>query len=157
MSVRVTVEYTVPVGYDPGDYAQLFGNGGSGDVDFNDPLSNRKLSLFPGGAGIYGFGHAPWGHFRWGHAHSMRTPGFGHMPWGHFPWGHGSPTISATHKITECGDHIFALGCFDPAGNQHAGDPEEVTVFAHMAPDAPTGLKKNSFNKTTGLLTLDAA
>ncbi len=157
MSARVTLEYTVPAGYEVGDYAQLFGNGGSGDIDFDTPLSNQQINLFPGGAGIYGFGHAPWGHFRFGHAHSMRAPGFGHMPWGHFPWGHGAATIRATHIITECGEYKFAFGCFDAVGNQHTGSPEEVTVIAHITPDAPTGFTKNDYNKTTDVLTLDAA
>lgn len=157
MSALIILEHTVPCGYETGDYAQLFGNSGSEDIDWAIPLSSQKLSLFPGGAGIYGFGHAPWGHFRWGHAHSMRTPGWGHMPWGHFPWGHGTATIKATHKISECGQHKFAFGCFDEVGNQHTGTPEEVTIIAHIAPDSPTGLKKNSYNKTTGILTLDAA
>ena len=64
--------FVVPKGYNPGDYAQLHGNGGSGSVDWNNPLTDTVYDLFPNGAGIYGWGHAPWGHFRWGHADSMR-------------------------------------------------------------------------------------
>lgn len=157
MSALITIEFAVPVGYNDGDYAKLHGNGGSGDIDWNSPISEEIFNLFPRGAGIFGFGHAPWGHFRWGHAHSMRTPGWGHLPWGHFPWGHGTALITATYEVDDCGAYKFGFACYDKLGNLHVGSPEEVTVNVHIAPAAPTGLKKNSYDKATDILVLDAA
>jgi len=153
----VTLSFQVGVGYALGDYAQLHSNGGSGDIDWVDPVSDEHLDLFPGGAGIYGWGHAPWGHFRWGHAHAMRVPGWGYFPWGHAPWGHGAATVSTQVEVTGCGGITYAFACYDEAGNQHEGTPEEVTVGIHAAPDAPTGLKKSAYNKTTDILSLTAA
>ena len=157
MKALITVKFTVPSGYQPGDYVQLYGNGGSGDIDWNTPVDNNKYNLFPDGAGIYGWGHMPWGHFFWGHAYCTGTPGWGHMPWGHFPWGYGAVTIQAQAEVSECGDYKFGFKCFDKLGNLHTGTPEEVAVYIHIAPDAPTGLKKYSYNKTTDILVLDAA
>lgn len=157
MSAIVTVEFVVPVGYLEGDYAKLYGNNGSGDIDYDTPLNNDIFPLFPNGAGIFGFGHAPFGHFRFGHGHSMRAAGFGHLPFGHFPFGHGSDYIRAKHKIYTCGRYKYAFVCYDEFDNQHTGTPEEVELEIHIAPPVPTGLKKNSYDKDTDILILDVA
>jgi len=157
MSANITIEFAVPVGYDRGDYAKLHGNGGSGDIDWNNPISNEVFDLFPRGAGINGWGHAPWGRFRWGRAHSMRCQGWGHLAWGRFPWGHGTAVIAAIHKVNSCGAYEFGFACYDQAGNVHEGTPEDVTVNVHIAPPAPTGLVKNSYNPETDVLILNAA
>lgn len=156
MSGLVTIEHIVPVGYQQGDYAQLHGNGGDGSVDFNAPLTGQVYELFPDGAGIFGFGFAPWGRFRWGRAHSMRTPGFGLLPWGRFPWGHGTGVVLATSEVDRCGEFKFAFACYDQLGNAHEGAPDEVTIEVHVTPDAPAGLAKVSYDKTTDVLILDA-
>jgi hypothetical protein len=156
MAAIITIRFCVPPGHEAGDYARLHGNGGSGAIDWDNPISNQIFDLFPKGAGIYGYGHAPWGHSRWGHAHSMGTAGWGHMPWGHFPWGHGTAVITAQYRATECGEYKFAFKCYDELGNAHEGTPDEVTVDVHIAPPAPTGLKKVSYDKATDFLILEA-
>ena len=157
MSVLITIEFVVPVGYEESDYAYLHGNGGSGNIDWNNPLLEYIFELFPNGAGIYGWGYAPWGHFRWGRAHSQRAAGWGHLPWGKFPWGHGTTVITATYQVNSCGQYKFGFACYDRLGNLHEGTPEEVTVHIHIAPPVPAGLKKNSYNKDTDVLVLNAA
>jgi len=157
MSALITIQWSVPVGYDAGDYAMLCGNNGEGDIDWDNPLTNQRFELFPAGAGIYGWGHAPWGHHRWGHPHSMRTAGWGHLSWGHFPWGLGTAIITANHTVTACGDYKFGFACYDKLGNPHEGEPEEASLEIHIAPPAPTGLTKNSYDKDTDILILNAA
>ena len=156
--ILITLRFAVPLGYQDGDYARLHGNGGSGAIDWETPLTEEVFDLFPAGAGIYGFGHAPWGHFPWGGALSMRTPGFGHLPWGHFPWGKGTAVISAQAEVNSCGAYKFGFACYDKHGHPHEGTPEEVTVNVHIAPpEAPTALKKISYDKATDILVLTAA
>ena len=157
MSAIITIEFTVPVGYDNGDYAHLHGNGGVGNIDWNSPASEAVFDLFPRNAGIYGWGGAPWGYFRWGRAHSMRTAGWGFLPWGKFPWGHGTSVISAAHRVDACGGYKFGFACYDEFGNLHEGAPEEATVHVHIAPTVPSGLKKYSYDKNADVLILDAA
>jgi hypothetical protein len=147
----------MPLGYESGDYAQLHSNGGSGAVDWNTPVSAAKYDLFPNGGGIYGFGHAPFGNFRWGQAHCDRVAGFGHLPFGLFPWGHGTAVIAGHEEVTVCGQYKYGYACYDEAGNVHQGSPEEIDIEIHIAPPAPTGLTKNSYNKGTDVLVLDAA
>jgi len=155
MKAIVTLGFVVPVGYEQGDYAVLHSNNGSGNIDWDTPLST--YDLFPNSAGIFGFGHAPFGHFRFGHSHSMCTAGWGHLPFGHFPFGHGSAVITAKHMIYDCGEYKFAFACYDKLGNLHEGTPETATIYMHVAPDVPVGLKKHSYNKNTDILLLDAA
>ena len=157
MIAKITISFVVPAGYSPGDYARLCGNGGSGAVDYNNPIDNADYDLFPNGAGIYGFGRAPFGSFRFGRGHSMNALGFGRLPFGRFPFGHGSALITADYRVDQCGDYKFGFACYDSLGNLHAGTPEETTVNVHIAPAAPTGLIKQSYNKTTDILTLTAA
>lgn len=153
----VTVQFVVTAGYMPGDWAQLHGNSGSGSIDWEAPVTKQRFDLFPNGAGIMGFGHAPFGRHPFGRSWSTGVPGFGHLPFGRHPFGHGTAVIEATRLITECGAYRYGFACYDPAGNVHVGSPEEITVEVHTPPPKPTGLIKNSYNKTTDVLVLDAS
>jgi hypothetical protein len=153
----ITLQFVVPAGYEQGDYAMLHGSEADGEIDWETPLTERHFELFPNGAGIYGWGHAPWGNFRWGCAHSMRTPGWGELPWGRFPWGYGTAVIKAVREVGDCGLYKFGLACYDKLGNPHTGTPGEASANVHTAPYAPAGLKKNSYNKDTDVLVLDVA
>ena len=150
----ITVDFVVPVGCVPGDYAVLYGNGGSGDIDWDTPVSDQKYELFPNGGGIYGFGCAPFGSVPFGQAYSTRCPGFGNLPFGRGPFGYGSAWIKAKLKVTQCGDYKFGFELFDKAGNENEGTPGEVTTVVHIAPGAPLSLSKTSYNKSTGNLVL---
>lgn len=153
--IKITLQFVVPAGFRKGDYAKLFSDAGDGTIDYDTPVDTRLYQLFPAGAGIYGFGHAPFGRFRFGHGHAMRAIGFGHLPFGHFPWGLGSAQITATHQVSACGTYKYAFKTYDAAGNPQSGDPQEVSVTVHTAPAKPTGLEKTSYNKTTDVLTLE--
>jgi len=157
MSAIITIKQVIGLGYQPGDWARLHGNGGSGAIDWNTPLSSRVWPLFPEGAGIYGFGHAPFGHHRFGHGVSKRTGGFGHSPFGCGPFGYGCVVLTATVAVAACGAYKFGFKIYDAAGNDQAGTPDEIEVIVHIAPPAPTGLKLVSYQKTTDLLILEAA
>ncbi len=157
MSAMVTLQFVVGIGYLLGDYALLHSNNADRDIDWNDPVDNTIYELFPNAAGIYGWGKAPWGHSRWGRTHSERTPGWGHLFWGNSPWGSGATIIAAVYEVTICGEYKFAFACYDQFGNLHEGTPEEAELQIHIAPEAPTGLKKVSYNKTTDVLVLEAA
>ena len=126
MSARVTILWAVPAGYEPGDYAMLYGNGGDGDIDYDTPLTNEKYPLFPDNGGIFGFGMAPWGQFPWGMAWAARVPGFGQLPWGKFPWGLGTALLTIKYDVAVCGEYKFALKVFDKLGNPSSGTPEEL-------------------------------
>jgi len=158
MSVQVTVYFAAPPGYQVGDYVKLFSNGGSGDIDYDTPVSNARLPLLTARQGYFGWRHLPWRHFPWRRGVASRCSGWRHLPWRHFPWRHGTLLISAK-IIAEgpCGQHKFAFVAYDKLGNPHEGSPQEVTVGFHSSPPAPTGLQAVSYNKNTKILTLEAA
>jgi len=145
------------MGYQKGDYARLYGNGGSGEIDYDNPLTNEFFDLFLNGVGIYGCYETP----------CYDTPCY--EPWASggggcytqpcyvSPCYYTTTIISVSVDVAFCGDYKFALKVFDKLGNENAGTPEEVEVNVHTAPPPPTGLKKNSYNSTTDILVLDAA
>lgn len=157
MSALITVNFVVPAGYSDGDYARLFANAGSGDIDWDTPVDNHVNDLFPNRGGIFGFGHTAFGQARYGRSKSERINGFGNVPFGKSPFGSGTAFIVATHRVTTCGAYKFAFGAYDSLDNPGAGSPEEVTVNVHIPPPPPTGLTKNSYNKETDILVLNAA
>lgn len=146
MSAKITVQFAVPVGYRKGDYCLLYGNDGlGGDVDFDNPLVDSYYDLFPNGAGIYGFGLAPFGHHRFGRGYSMQCDGFGSLPFGRHPFGHGTGIVQADCEVESCGRYKFGVKCFDRLGNPHTDTPVEVDLELHIAPPPVVGLKKNSY------------
>ncbi len=156
MAARITLQLIVPGNYRPGDYARLHGDNGSGTIDWETPINDKIIDLFPDGAGRYGWGRLPWGNFPWGRGLSMRTPGWGRLPWGRFPWGRGAIVIKVDYIVYSCGTYKFGFACCDEARNQHVGTPSEVSVDVHVAPLRPVKrLALNNYNKTTNTLTLD--
>ena len=152
---KITITQIVPSGHAPGSYAQLHGDGATGTIDWDTPITPAKQPLFPNGSGLYGFGHGPFGHHRFGRSHAQGTAGFGYQSFGSHPFGHGAVEITASPIVTTCGTYKFAFACYDQAGNLHTGTPQEVSVEVHLNPDPPSGLKLSAYNKTTGNLTLD--
>ena len=157
MSAEITITLAVPAGYSKGDYARLCGNGGSGEIDYDNPLTEEIVELFPNGAGIYGWYHTPWYQFSWNHGHAVNCPGWYHQSWNKFPWYYGTAQIEVEYTVEACGEYKFALKAFDSLGNPHTGDPEEESLSIHIAPAAPVGLKKISYDKATDILILDTA
>ncbi len=154
MSATIKVKFIVPLTARPGDIAKLYSNNGDGAINFTSPLTQEQIDLFPQGGGNYGFGLAPFGEFPFGLACSVNTQGFSLLPFGYFPWGYGGVLIERTVTVEECGNWLLAFKTFDAAGNENVGTPGQAAANVHVAPPAPVGLKKVSYNKTTGVLTL---
>ncbi len=157
MAALITIQFCTPAGYQPGDYAYLYGNGGAGEINWDTPVDNTIYDLFPRGAGIYGFGHAPFGHHRFGKGVSLRTAGFGHLPFGKHPFGHGTAIITTQARVEDCGSYKFGFKVFDKYGNAQEGTSQVVTADIHIPPVVPGGLKKVSYDKDTDILILEAA
>ena len=124
---KITLEVTAPLTYAAGDYAYFYGNGGSGSIDYSKPLA-AKIEL------------------------AAPANDFARYPWRSQAW----PDITLTVTASICGNYKFALKCFDALGNPQPAAVEELTVPIHIAPAAPSGLKKNSYDPVTGVLALDA-
>jgi len=152
---QVTVKFAVPLGHEPGDYALLYSNNGSGAIDWDTPFSAKQIPLFPNGAGNYGFGYSPFGYgpfgLPWG---KNLTRGFGDTPFGYSPFGFGADLITERLEISDCGNWLFGVTCFDALGNEHTGTPNQVSATVHVAPPRPAALQKDSYDADTDILTL---
>lgn len=156
MSAKVKIEFAVPMGMVVGDYAKLYSNAGVGNIDWDTPVDNRRIELMPGDSGIFGWGHQAWGSFRWGHAQSRNTVGWGHLPWGSWPWGYGTVMVEVDQIVEDCGDYKYGLKLYDGLDNSQIGNAGDVSLAVHIAPAAPTGLKKISYDKNSDVLILEA-
>ena len=156
MSAVITISFYTASGFLPGDYVKLHGNSGSGDINWDTPLIDSPLDLFPDGAGVYGFGCVPFGNTPFGRPYSVGVAGWGRLPFGKTPFGYGAVKVSVLWPIYECGDYKFGFASYNAAGNKCAGSPEEILVSAHITPPAPTGLRRNNYDKDTDVLVLDA-
>ncbi|RKY05776.1 MAG: hypothetical protein DRP56_08610 [Planctomycetota bacterium] len=151
----VTVKFAVPLGHLPGDYCVLHANNGAGAIDWDTPFSTKQTPLFPGGSGNYGFGMAPFAMspFAMPYGKNLRR-GFATCPFAMSPFGLGAVVITERVPVSDCGDWIFGVKCYDKLGNEHTGTPNTVAAPVHVAPAVPAGLKKDSYDKATDILTL---
>ena len=155
MPTKVTIKYPVDIGYCNGDCCYLYTNGGSGDIDYDNPVSGR-LPLFRNRGGIFGFGHAPFGHGRFGKPFASRCGGFGHLPFGCGPFGLGTGIVEAVYYAAVCGDYKFAFKVFDAAGNATDGSgQQELETEVHVRPARPDPLTAASYTPETNVLTLN--
>ena len=151
----VTVKFAVPLGHLPGDYCVLHTNNGTGAIDWDTPFSTKQVPLFPCGSGNYGFGMAPFAMspFAMPYGKNLRR-GFGTCPFAMSPFGLGAVVITERVPVSDCGDWLFGVKCYDKLGNEHTGTPNTVAATVHVAPAVPAGLKKDSYDKATDILTL---
>jgi hypothetical protein len=155
MSAIVTVKAYITPDYDIGDYAKLCGNSGSGSVDYDNPLSNIKISLRPNTAGSHGFGEYPFGDAPFGDGEYSGMGGFGDYPFGEGLFGVGCLVIEASYQVNDCGNYKFGFAVYDKLGNLHSGIPADTTAYIHIPPAAPDTLKQKTYNSSTDTLVLE--
>ena len=69
----------------------------------------------------------------------------------------GIEEIGIVLPVITCGEYKFALQVYDSLGNPNTGSPQELEADIHIAPAAPAGLKKVSYDKDIDILILKAA
>jgi len=137
VSATIAIEFLSPPDAAPGDYAQLFANGGDGEVDYDTPADALRYDLAPNGARSLGFGEGAFGLMPFGDAQSAGLLGFGEGPFGLGPFGAGSLTVRIVHLVDHCGDWLFAVKAFDSLGNPQADPCEELPLSIHIGPPPP--------------------
>jgi hypothetical protein len=157
LSAKINLNFVVNIGYIIGDYAQLCGNGGEGEIDWVEPLTVEKFDLFPAGQGIFGLFKSPCFTTKCYSLYSTGPEGCYSLPCYKGPVYLGSALIESSVIVDNCGDYKFGFAVYDEAGNDHEGSPDEAILYIHIAPPAPTGLKKYSYDKETDVLILTAA
>lgn len=136
------VRFLVPrdVTYSSDVAFELYGDLGSGTVDFTRPLPPGRVRLWPEGAPRTG--HLRDGHLMLRHVDSVDVDG--HLEGTHLWDGHLQPVLAV---VVDSPRYVFgrfrhAIRMFDGAGNTSAQAPVEHVQTINAAPSAPRGLKR---------------
>ena len=141
-SVRILIPRRTE--YRAGDVFDVFGNGGSGAIDFLNPLTSRRLMVWPETADRRG--HLLDGHLTNKHLDGIRPDG--HLEGIHL---NDRFLMPAGALLVEVGRYVF--GRFDHAvplyarfGNPPAPPPRPLSTVSTSRPSAPERLSAQSYD-----------
>jgi hypothetical protein len=152
-SGRVTITLLRSQNLPAGATAQIYFDNGTGQIDYNNPINDTPINIWPAWQDKAGFGMSPSGlsDFGWDSAAAI---GFGKGSFGHGQFGLDADTIEWTSPILPIGTYTFGIKITDPSGRQStASETGPVTVTPAARP-AET-LSVSSFDKQTNQLVLD--
>lgn len=130
-----------------GDRFEVFGDGGTGVVDTNAPLSDRALAYWDGLPGQAG-------HLRDGHLAGLHLDAVipdGHLAGRHLTAEHMWPAALLVFETRRLyfGEFRFAVGTMDFAGNRSSGVSEVVVRVVNSSPRRASTLTKAGFDEVT--------
>ena len=138
-----------------GATAQIYFDNGTGQIDYENPLADSPVELWPAWQDKAGFGMSRFGLSDFGYD-SAAAVGFGKGSFGHGWFGLDADTIEWTSPPLEAGIYKFAVAVSDEKGNQSStSETESITVIPAARP--ADGLEICSFDKQTNELVLKIA
>ena len=152
-SGRVTITLLRSQNLPAGATAQIYFDNGTGQIDYNNPISDTPISIWPAwqdkaGLGMSGFGL---GDFGWDSAAAV---GFAKGSFGHGQFGLDADTIKWTSPLLPSGTYKFGVKVRDASGRQSTGsETGSITVISAAKP--AEGLSVSSFDKQTNQLVLN--
>jgi hypothetical protein len=134
-----------------GAIADIYCDNGTGHVDYETPVSDSPIRIWPNwqdkaGLGMSAFGL---GDFGWDSAAAV---GFGKGCFGHGHFGLDADAIEWVSEPMSTGSYKFGIKVTDEHGNQSVANETDVTVTPAARPAA--GLSVASFEKHTNKLVL---
>lgn len=135
-----------------GDAFEVFGDGGSGTIDPNAPLTDRPIRFWEG-LPLHG-GHLEGGHLTRGHLDQIIPPG--HLAGRHLSAEHLWPADSVWFVTLPLyfGRFQFAVGSVDAFGNRSAALSSAVSRVVNSSPRSATGLKRGVFDEVSRRMSL---
>lgn len=152
-SGRVTITLLRSQNLPAGATAQIYFDNGTGQIDYNSPINDTPINIWPAWQDKAGFGMSQFGlgDFGWDSAAAI---GFGKGSYGCGQFGLDADTIEWTSPILPIGIYTFGIKITDPSGRQStASETEPITVTPAARP-AET-LSVSSFDKQTNQLVLN--
>ena len=132
--------------------AEIYFDNGTGIIDYNQPLSDRPLRIWPAWQDKTGFGMCRFGTGDFGYD-SAGAIGFGKGSFGQGQFGLDADTIEWTSPPFTAGVYKFGVKITDGAGNESsASETEPITVIPAARPAEQVSI--SSFNKQTNELVL---
>jgi hypothetical protein len=135
-----------------GSTAQIYFDNGSGEIDYNNGLSDRPIRVWPTWQDKAGFGMSRFGFSDFGYD-GAGAVGFGKGGFGHGQFGFDADTFEWLSQPLQAGVYKFAVKITDEAGNESdASETEQITVIPAARPAEKISI--SSFDKETNQLVL---
>ena len=135
--------------------AEIYFDRGTGVIDYDEPLSDRPIRLWPAWQDKAGFGMSRFGAGDFGYD-SAAAVGFGKGGFGNGQFGLDADGIEWVSPVLSAGAYRFSVRVCGSAGNQSApSESGEVTVIPGARPAENVSI--SSFNKVTKQLVLSVS
>ncbi len=132
--------------------AQVFSDGGGGEIDYDEPASKENIQLWPSWQDKFGFGLGQFGEGDFGYEGSAAV-GFGMGLFGEGEFGFDADEVSWESDELETGRHKFAVKVTDRFGQVSNGEETgEITVIRTATP--AERLEVDSYDKAEDRLML---
>ncbi|MBN2315453.1 MAG: hypothetical protein JXM79_16100 [Sedimentisphaerales bacterium] len=142
-SQNLPIDATVDIYYDDG----------TGDIDYDHPLNNSPVRIWPAWQDKAGFGMSQFALDDFGYD-SSASVGFGKGSFGHGHFGLDADAIEWISPILTTGTYRFGIKVRDDSGYQSAsGETEPITIIP--APRPAEKMSIASFDKQTNQLVLE--
>lgn len=136
----------------PDATANIYFDNGTGQIDYNHPLTDAPIRIWPAWQDKAGFAMSGFGLGDFGYD-SAATVGFGKGAFGHGQFGLDADTIEWTSPPLPAGAYKFGVKVTDKSGTQSITSETEPTTVTPAARPAE-GLSILSFDKQTNHLVL---
>lgn len=135
-----------------GATAQIYFDNGTGEIDYDNPLSDSPIRVWPARQDKAGFGMSRFGASDFGYD-SAAAVGFGKGSFGNGQFGLDADTFEWISAPMQAGVYKFALNITDEVGNESNGSETiQVTVIPAARPAEQVSI--SSFDKQTNQLVL---
>jgi hypothetical protein len=138
-----------------GATAQVYCDGGSGEIDYNNPLNDSSIRVWSARQDKAGFGMSRFGASDFGYD-SAAAVGFGKGNFGNGQFGLDADTFEWVSAPLQAGVYKFALKITDEAGNESSSS-EAIQVTVIPAARPAERLSVSSFDKQTNQLVLSVS
>jgi hypothetical protein len=136
-----------------GKTANIFYDDSTGDIDYDHPLNDSPIRIWPAWQDKAGFAMSGFGVGDFGYEAGAAV-GFGKGSFGHGQFGLDADTIEWTSPPLPAGVYLFGVKVRDESGRQSApSETEPVTVTP--APRPAEKMRVSSFDKQTNQLVLE--
>ncbi|MBN1974201.1 MAG: hypothetical protein JW787_11215 [Sedimentisphaerales bacterium] len=131
---------------------QVYSDNGTGQIDYENPISDTAIQVWPNWQDKSGFGMSRFGYADFGYDASAAV-GFGKGCFGKNQFGIDADTIEWTSPVLFAGNYKLAVVVFDKSGNKSAAvETETITIIPAAEPAEK--LEILSYNKQTNELVL---
>jgi hypothetical protein len=138
-----------------GATAQIYFDNGTGEIDYDNPLNDSSIRVWPARQDKAGFGMSRFGASDFGYD-SAAAVGFGKGSFGNGQFGLDADTFEWVSAPMQAGVYKFALKITDEAGNESSiSETIQVTVTPAARPAEQVSI--SSFYKQTNQLVLSVS